>query len=177
VETVGVGQSETAVAEMVDLFVLLISPGGGDELQGLKRGVMELADIVLVTKADGDLKQAAARAAADYGHALHLMRPKYAGTEPRVMQVSALEGRGIAEAWSAMRRFHDGLQTSGQLQKLRERQLRSWFWNEMQAILAEEISADEAIARRARAVEEEVVAGHKLPDAAARALVRYFRGS
>ncbi|MFL5236781.1 MAG: methylmalonyl Co-A mutase-associated GTPase MeaB [Rhizomicrobium sp.] len=177
VETVGVGQSETAVAEMVDLFVLLISPGGGDELQGLKRGVMELADIVLITKADGDLKQAAARAAADYGHALHLMRSKYPGAEPRVMQVSALEGRGIAEAWSAMRRFHDRLQRSGQLQKLRERQLRSWFWNEMQAILVEEISADEAIARRARAVEEEVVAGHKLPDAAARALVSYFRSS
>jgi len=93
------------------------------------------------------------------------------------MQVSALEGRGIAEAWSAMCRFHDALQTSGQLQKLRARQLRSWFWNEMQAILAEEISADEGIARRARAVEEEVVAGHKLPDAAARALVSYFRGS
>ena len=79
VETVGVGQSETAVADMTDLFVLLASPGGGDDLQGIKRGVMELADLVLVTKADGDLLPAARRAVADYHAALHLMRPEASG--------------------------------------------------------------------------------------------------
>jgi LAO/AO transport system kinase len=177
VETVGVGQSETAVSEMVDLFVLLIGPGGGDELQGIKRGVMELADIVLVTKADGDLKSAAARAASDYAHALHLMRPTYADLPPQVMQVSALEGRGIAETWSALRRFHDALRTSGQLKKLREEQLRTWFRNEMQAVLVEEISGDQAFARKAAAVEADVVAGRQLPNGAARDLIQHFRGS
>jgi len=176
VETVGVGQSETAVSGMVDLFVLLIGPGGGDELQGIKRGVMELADVVLVTKADGELKPAAARAASDYAHALHLMRSKYANLPPRVMQVSALEGRGISETWGALRRFHEALRTSGQLKKLREEQLRSWFWNEIQAIMVEEISGNPAFARKAAAVEADVVAGHRLPNGAARALVQHFRG-
>jgi LAO/AO transport system kinase len=177
VETVGIGQSETAVSEMVDVFVLLIGPGGGDELQGIKRGVMELADIVLVTKADGELKQAAARAAADYGHALHLMRPKYAGVAAEVKQVSALEGRGIGEAWTAMRAFHRALAQSGQLEKLRRNQLTHWFWNELQAVLAEEISADGAVAAEARKIEADVAAGRALPNAAARALIRHFRGS
>ena len=176
VETVGVGQSETAVSGMVDLFVLLIGPGGGDELQGIKRGVMELADIVLVTKADGELKPAAARAASDYAHAMHLMRPKYANLPPRVMQVSALEGRGISEAWSALRGFHEALRASGQLKTLREEQLRSWFWNEVQAILAEEISGNPTFARKAAAVEADVVVGRQLPNGAARALVQHFRG-
>ena len=106
IETVGVGQSETAVADMTDLFVLLASPGGGDDLQGIKRGVMELADLVLVTKADGDLLPASRRAVADYHAALHLMRPKHKGLQPSVLGVSALEGQGIAEAWEAMCTIH-----------------------------------------------------------------------
>jgi LAO/AO transport system kinase len=174
VETVGVGQSETAVAEMVDLFVLLIAPGGGDELQGIKRGVMELADIVLITKADGELRPAAARAASDYAHALHLMRPKYVGQPPRVMQVSAIGGRGVAEAWVAMKEFHSALDCSGTLQKLRQDQLLRWFWNEVQAILAEEIASDAVVG--GDSMEAEVLAGRKLPNAAARALIRRFRG-
>jgi LAO/AO transport system kinase len=176
VETVGVGQSETAVSEMVDLFVLLIGPGAGDELQGIKRGVMELADIVLVTKADGELKPAAARAASEYAHALHLMRPKYPNFPPQVLQVSAMEGRGIAEAWQTICQFHEVLKTTGRLQKLRQTQLKSWFWNEVQAILAEEVSSAPAIASEARSIEGEVLAGNRLPDAAARALIRSFRG-
>jgi LAO/AO transport system kinase len=175
VETVGVGQSETAVSEMVDLFVLLIGPGAGDELQGIKRGVMELADVLLVTKADGELKPAAARATSEYAHALHLMRPKYPNLPPQVLQVSAMEGRGIAEAWQAILQFHAALRPSEQLQKLRERQLRNWFWNEVQAVLAEEISGDPAVAAEARSIEEEVAAGRQLPDAAARALIRRLR--
>jgi LAO/AO transport system kinase len=176
VETVGVGQSETAVAEMVDLFVLLIGPGGGDDLQGIKRGVMELADIVLVTKADGELKTTAARAAADYAHALHLMRPKYAGLLPEVKQVSALENRGIGAAWLAMGNFHSSLSASGKLAKLRQGQLKHWFWNEVQAILSEQILADPATAATAEKVETEVIAGRVLPNAAARELTRNFAG-
>jgi LAO/AO transport system kinase len=175
VETVGVGQSETAVAEMVDLFVLLVSPGGGDDLQGIKRGVMELADLVLVTKADGDLAAAAGRAASDYQAALHLMRPKYQGLFPQVLKVSAAEGRGIEEAWRTITAFHQALRESGQLQSLRREQARRWFWNEVEAVLAEEIGADPATAERAAQLESAVVAGDALPHAAARALIRAFR--
>ena len=95
VETVGVGQSETVVADMVDCFVLLAAPGGGDELQGIKRGIMELADVIVVNKADGDLEPAARRAVADYGYAVHLLRPKHPGWTVPVVAVSALTGAGI----------------------------------------------------------------------------------
>ena len=175
VETVGVGQSETAVAEMVDLFVLLVSPGGGDDLQGIKRGVMELADLILVTKADGDLVPAANRAASDYQAALHLMRPKYPGLYPQVMKVSALKGDGVAEAWAAMEGFRDAMTSGGQLRVLRELQARRWFWSEVEAVLSEEIAADPATAAAAAHLEASVVAGKALPHAAARALIRDFR--
>jgi LAO/AO transport system kinase len=175
VETVGVGQSETAVADMVDLFVLLVSPGGGDDLQGIKRGVMELADLILVTKADGDLAKAAGRAASDYHAALHLMRPKFPGIAPQVMKVSALEGAGIPEAWSAMQDFHRQLGAAGYLLRLRQDQSRRWFWSEVQAVLADEIAADPEAAREAARIEASVVAGKALPHAAARALIRRFR--
>lgn len=177
VETVGVGQSETAVAEMVDLFVLLVGPAAGDDLQGIKRGVMELADILLVTKADGALKPAAARAAADCAQALRFMRPRFPGLVPQVLEVSALEGRGIAEALAAVSEAHGQLRASGQLEDLRREQRRLWFWNEAQAILAEEISTDPAIAAEATQAEAGVIAGQILPDAAARSLIRQFRHS
>ncbi|MBU6444801.1 MAG: methylmalonyl Co-A mutase-associated GTPase MeaB [Alphaproteobacteria bacterium] len=177
VETVGVGQSETAVSEMVDLFVLLVSPGGGDDLQGIKRGVMELADLILVTKADGDLVPAARRAVADYEAALHLMRPKYPGLPPRVRPVSALAHTGIAEAWEAMAALHHALAEGGHLKRLRADQARRWFWNEMQAVLVEALAADPATAEAADRVEAEVIAGRLLPDAAARSLIAAFRGA
>ena len=175
VETVGVGQSETAVAEMVDLFVLLLSPGGGDDLQGIKRGVMELADLVLVTKADGDLAAAANRAAADYQSALHLMRPKYPGLFPNVLKVSALKREGIDAAWTAMEAFRAALVAGGYLKDLREQQVRRWFWSEVEAVLSEEIAADPATSIAARTLEGSVVAGQALPHAAARRLIRDFR--
>lgn len=171
VETVGVGQSETEVAEMVDVFVLLLSPGGGDDLQGIKRGVMELADILLVTKADGDLEQAAGRAASDYHAAMHLMRPKYPGLTAQVLKVSAMKGTGIAEAWAAMRDFQEGLKASGSLARLRAEQARRWFWSEVQAAVADEVAEDGQAAQ----VEADVAAGKVLPHAAARALIRRFR--
>lgn len=175
VETVGVGQSETAVSEMVDLFVLLVSPGGGDDLQGIKRGVMELADLILVTKSDGEMEQAAGRAAADYQAALHLMRPKYPGLPPAVKQVSALKGTGISESWAAMKALHKALAEAGHLKRLREDQARRWFWREVEAVLVEAIAADPGTSEAASRVEADVVAGRLLPDAAARALIGAFR--
>ena len=172
VETVGVGQSETAVSEMVDLFVLLVSPGGGDDLQGIKRGVMELADLLLVTKADADLVPAANRAAADYKGALHLIRPKYSGIFAEVMQVSALTEKGIAECWQTTQNLHGALENSGQLASLRADQSRRWFWNEVQAVLSEEIMANEELGKAAKKLENAVIAGKTLPYTAARSLFR-----
>ena len=172
VETVGVGQSETAVADMTDLFVLLVGPGGGDELQGIKRGVMELADIVLVTKADGDLAPAAARAAADYTGALHLLRPKYAGLPPSVLKISSLEGKGIAEAWTAMEKLFTALKAEGRLSRLRSEQAKRWFWNEVHAALLDAVESDPKTARLARELEATVEQGVVLPASAARQFLR-----
>lgn len=175
VETVGVGQSETAVADMTDLFVLLASPGGGDDLQGIKRGVMELADLLLVTKADGDLKAAANRAASDYAAAMHLMRPKHPGLYPTVLMVSSVEGLGIGEAWHQMTTFHAALASDGRLDRLRTEQARRWFWNEVQTVLSEAILSDADLSARAHALEQDVAGGQVLPYAAARALIQSFR--
>jgi LAO/AO transport system kinase len=175
VETVGVGQSETAVSGMVDLFVLLVAPGSGDDLQGIKRGAMELADLVIVTKADGDLAPAANRAAADYRAALSLLRPRYPDMPVRIVKVSALEGVGIAESWSALAETAEKLQAGGHLARLREAQLRGWFWSEVQAALAEALASDPAMAAEAEALERAVSAGQSLPGPAADALIRAFR--
>ena len=103
-DTVGVGQSETMVAEMADLFVLLLAPAGGDELQGVKRGIMEMADLILINKADGDLKSAATRTCADYAGALRLLRKRSQDPEdfPKALTVSALEGVGLRQSWEEM---------------------------------------------------------------------------
>jgi LAO/AO transport system kinase len=177
VETVGVGQSETAVADMTDLFVLLASPGGGDDLQGIKRGVMELADLVLVTKADSDLLAAARRAVADYHAALHLMRPKHEGLVPKVLAVSSIAGSGIAQAWDEMRAIHSALAQNGRLDRLRAEQARRWFWSEVQTVLSEVILADPDLAARAGGLEQEVAQGRALPYGAARALLAQFRAA
>jgi LAO/AO transport system kinase len=176
VETVGVGQSEIAVAEMVDLFVLLVSPGGGDELQGIKRGAMELTDLVVITKADGDLADSAARTFAEFRAALSLMRPRFAGMTPRIVKVSALADTGIGDAWNVIEELAQHLRSTGQLARLRTDQLRSWFWTEVRTALVEAISADRAIGTEAARLETAVLAGETLPDTAARELIGLFRG-
>ena len=169
VETVGVGQSETAVAEMVDLFCLLASPGGGDELQGIKRGVMELAELVVVTKADGDLAPAANRAAADLRHALKLMRPLHRSWTPQVLLTSALTGTGLGEVWDAVLAHRQALESSGELVELRAEQARQWLWTELREGLVERFVA--AAGDAVRNAELDVVAGRTLPTVAAEALL------
>ena len=176
VETVGVGQSETAVAEMVDMFVVLVSPGGGYELQGIKRGIMELADLVVVTKADGDLAAPAKRAAAEYGAALHLLRPKWRGWVAGVHLVSSAEGRGIAEIWSEVERFRGVLSGSGDWQHQRRDQQVRWLWSELREGLLAILSADAAIARDIARLEAAVSRGEVAPVAAAREVLARFRG-
>lgn len=175
VETVGVGQAETAVADMTDLFVLLVAPGGGDELQGIKRGVMELADLVVVTKWDGDLKPAAERTAADYQAALHLLRPRYADLSPVVVKVSAREGRGIVEVWAGAEKIHAKLAGDGRLALLRAEQAKRWFWSEVHAALVETAERDPKMAALARDLEAKVEQEHLLPASAARHFVTALR--
>lgn len=176
VETVGVGQSETAVADMVDLFLLLLPPAGGDELQGLKKGIVELADLIVVNKADGDLEAAANRAVAEYVAAVHMLRPAAAGWMTPVLKVSALHRRGLAEVWQAIGRFRAALGPQ-RLAEKRARQARAWMWNEIEEGLVAELRAHKAVARRIGALEAKVAAGDMTPTAAARQILDDFRGA
>jgi LAO/AO transport system kinase len=171
VETVGVGQSEIAVADLVDCFVLLTAPGGGDELQGIKRGIMELADIVLVNKADGDLEPAARRAVSDYRHAVHLLRPKHDGWSVPVLPVSALDGKGVDEAWAAVEECTAHLRSTGALDRLRAGQAVAWMWDEIRETLLDGFRRDPEVARRWDEVEAAVRGGKLSPTTAARTLL------
>jgi LAO/AO transport system kinase len=171
VETVGVGQSETVVAEMVDCFVLLAAPGGGDELQGIKRGIMELADVIVVNKADGDLLPAARRAMADHRHAAHLMRPKHPGWTVPVLAASALQGTGVDEAWAEIERFEDHVRAGGGLERLRAEQAVAWMWAEVRERLLDALRHDDRVAKRLAEVEGEVRAGRLSPATGAHGLL------
>lgn len=160
IETIGVGQSEIAVAEMVDIFVLLVAPGGGDDLQGIKRGIMELADLIIVNKADGDLAAAARRTAADYGHAVKLLRPSHRAWKPEVHACSALDGTGINNVWSAVERFHKAITESGELKAHRSEQAKAWMWSEVQDTLLRHAFSDPSFRQLASSVEEDVSSGH-----------------
>ncbi|MFT3810993.1 MAG: methylmalonyl Co-A mutase-associated GTPase MeaB [Micropepsaceae bacterium] len=173
VETVGVGQSETAVADMTDLFVLIHAPGGGDELQGVKRGIMELADMVVVNKADGDLLNAARRSAADLKGALHLMRPKHKGWVVPVLLASALEEKGISEVWQGIEAFRALLGDSG-IAAARQAQALSWMRAALRDGLLQALAADGEIGEETQRLESEVAAGRMTPPAAAERLLARF---
>jgi len=170
VETVGVGQSETLVAGMTDLFVLLLAPAGGDELQGVKRGIMEMADLILVNKADGDLKPAAMRTVADYAGALRLLRrrPQDPAGFPKVLPVSAVAGDGIAQAWDEMRALADWRKTSGHWATTRADQARLWLEDEVRQTLLARLTEDSQLRARMLAASADVAAGSVSPTAAAR---------
>ena len=173
IETVGVGQSETVVAQMADLFLLLLAPAGGDELQGVKRGIMEMADMILINKADGDLKPAATRTCADYAGAFRLLRKRRQDPEgyPRAMMVSALAEEGLAAAWADMRALVDWRRAHRFFEATRAAQARYWFEEEVrQALLAQLAQADVRAAMDALA--ERVATGALTPVAAAQELVR-----
>ena len=176
VETVGVGQAETAVAEIVDMFVLILPPAAGDELQGIKRGVVELADLVLVNKADGELTAAAHRSAADYANALRLLRPPLPEWQVPVRTISALEGTGVCKVWDDAEHFRAKLERTGAWSRRRAEQARAALWSEIGDSLLEHFRAAPDVARRLTAVEREVMAGTRTPNAAARALLAAFLG-
>jgi LAO/AO transport system kinase len=175
VETVGVGQSEVAVVGMVDLFAVLVAPGAGDELQGIKRGIIELADVVVVNKNDGELAPAAKTTATDYGSALRLVRSKTAAWTPRVVLVSSLEGRGIDELWSTVEEFRSTLDATGELDRRRAEQAREWMWSEVSESLMEALRHDERVSALADRLEAAVTAGELPPAAAARQVLDAFQ--
>jgi LAO/AO transport system kinase len=176
VETIGVGQSEVAVADMVDAFVLLASPGAGDELQGIKRGIMELADLVVVNKADGDLAAAAGRSAGDHRNAVHLLQPRWKAWQTEVLTCSALERKGIDEVWDAIERFEAALDASGELTTHRSLQATAWLWAEVRDALLDRFRADPRVRAELGALEAAVAAGTVSPPTAARQLLDRFGG-
>ncbi|MBM4196838.1 MAG: methylmalonyl Co-A mutase-associated GTPase MeaB [Gammaproteobacteria bacterium] len=174
VETVGVGQSETAVADMTDMFLLLLLPGGGDELQGIKRGIVERADYVLVNKSDGDLQPAATRSAADYGNALRLLQARSRNWEVPVETCSSLDDSGMAAVWQTIRRFRQTMTDSGELEGNRARQALAWLWNEMAETLADELREDPDMRQRIAAIESAVARGQASPRVAAREMIDIY---
>ena len=174
VETVGVGQSETRVADMTDMFVLLLLPGGGDELQGIKRGIMELADLIIINKADDELQALAGRTAAEYRNALRLLRPRSADWKVEVRTCSARDDVGIDEAWEVALQHRDVLEASGQFTARRAAQARDWMWSEVNDNLITALQNDPEVRKQMPALEAAASEGRIPPTIAARQLLDIF---
>ncbi|MCB0216486.1 MAG: methylmalonyl Co-A mutase-associated GTPase MeaB [Chloroflexi bacterium] len=174
VETVGVGQSETLVAGMVDCFLVLMLPGAGDELQGIKRGILELADLIVVNKADGRGLEAALRARAELASALQLLQPPHPGWRPPVLTCSALTGEGLDAVWAAVERFRDHLRASGAWEAQRRRQRLAWTWALVESGLREALHSRPAVVAIRAEVEAAVAEGRLSPAAGAARILAAF---
>lgn len=175
VETVGVGQSEFAVADMVDMFILLLPPAGGDELQGIKRGIIEMADLVAINKADGDLVVPARRIQAEYISAMKLLRKRSKVWRPKVLRISAKTGEGISDMWDKMTEFRDLMLTSGELVAKRRKQQKVWMWNLIQENMLEHFRSHLAVKDKIPLLEEKVLSGVLSPGLAADLLLKAFK--
>src|SRR5712691_9597228 len=167
VETVGIGQSEITVADMTDFFLVLMLPGAGDELQGLKKGVVELADMIAVNKADGDNVKRANAAAAEYRAALHILTPRSPDWRPPVTTYSALTGAGIAELWQQVLAHRTRLSQSGELDRQRREQQVKWMWAMIEERLIGRLKSDASLKARLPALEAAVAEGRLSPAVAA----------
>ena len=163
VETVGVGQSETAVADMTDFFLVLMLPGAGDELQGIKKGVLELADMIAVNKADGDNVRRATQAAAEYRAALHILKPASDGWSPPVITYSALTGDGLPTIWQTICDYRQSSEASGALAKKRRDQQVTWMWSMLEERLFAKLRADPELKSKLPELEKAVAAGQLSP--------------
>jgi LAO/AO transport system kinase len=177
VETVGVGQSEIAVRGMVDFFLLLILAGAGDELQGIKKGIIELADALLITKADGDNRTRALAAQAEYTHALRYLTPATEGWRPRAYICSAQTGEGIAEIWGEIERFRDQTTASGVFAARRREQARDWVYTMIEDHLRSRFFSHPVVQQRLPAIEKEVVEGTLPVTTAVQSLIRAFESA
>jgi len=174
VETVGVGQSEVMVADMTDLFLLLLAPAGGDELQGVKRGIMEIADLILINKADGELKSQAIRTCADYTGALRLLRKRVQDPKdfPKAMTISALEEDGLETVWVEVETLSTWRRDKGYLDANRRRQAKVWFEDEVRRGVLGQLERDETLRSLQENLHRQVAEGALSPDAAAAKVLR-----
>ena len=174
VETVGVGQSEHQVGSMVDFFLILLLPGGGDELQGIKKGILELADAILINKADGESENLANKTRLHYQSALSLLTQS-GFWSPEVRACSALERSGIAEAWEMVRRFHDEALAAGHLASMRSEQNLQWMWQLTDQLLRQQITDHPTLTTRLSAIEAEVGAATLTPLSAAQRIIDHLK--
>lgn len=173
VETVGVGQSETTVKNMVDFFLLLMLSGAGDELQGIKRGIMEMADALVVTKADGENKSQAQKAASVYKSAMHLLSPSHSGWTAKVGTCSAMEKTGLDKIWHFITDFYsEGKSTF--IPKLRKDQNESWFRQAVEALFIEEIERNPSLSKEFSDLLNQVINHKALPHRAAEEFIKFF---
>jgi LAO/AO transport system kinase len=177
VETVGVGQSETAVADMVDLFCLLLSPSAGDELQGIKKGVVEVAELIVVTKDDGEWREAVARTVADYRSALHLLRPLTRHWITEVIPVSSLTPSGLDTVWSAIERHQLAMQAAGVREARRHEQAFAALWSELSDQLISALRRHPRVLAELTTIESAVRGGTMTPMAGSRRLIQLFGGA
>jgi LAO/AO transport system kinase len=172
VETVGIGQSETTVAEMTDFFLVLMLPGAGDELQGLKKGIVELADMIAVNKADGDNMDRARLAAAEYRAALNILAPHSATWSPPVVTYSALTGKGVAELWTQVLAHKDKMTATDELAARRREQQVKWMWAMLEERLTSRLRSDASVRAKLRQAETAVAAGKLAPTLAVEEIAR-----
>lgn len=174
VETVGVGQSETTVSEMVDFFLVLMIAGGGDELQGIKKGVLEVADMIAITKADGDNEHRAKVAAADYQHAVRIITPAIPAWTPPVVTVSAIENRGLDVLWEKIQHHQKLMTDSGERDRKRRDQMIRWMWAMAEDRIMSNLHAAPAVRALTPALEEDIDAGRLTPALAAEKILKAF---
>ncbi len=174
VETVGVGQSETAVHSMVDFFLLLLLPGAGDELQGIKRGIVEMADLIAVNKADGDKIKLAKQAKSEYRNALHLYPPKASGWTPKVLTCSALEKTGIQDIWMTILNYKKETEQSSFWMSKRQEQAKFWLYETIKNQLHQQFFSHKLIKNKIENIETAVVNGRQSPFKAAEELLQLF---
>ena len=174
IETVGVGQSETAVRSMVDFFLLLMLAGAGDELQGIKKGIMEMADAIVITKADGENITWANQAKADFTYALHLFPETESHWEPTVITSSALEKRGIVETWSIIQRYVELTQENHFFDQQRRQQNLTWLSESIQHLLIQQLTKFDSITSKMKSLEGKVINNTILPSRAAREIINDF---
>jgi len=174
IETVGVGQSEITVRSMVDFFLLLLIPGGGDELQGIKKGVIELTDAVVINKADGKNEQTAKLSRSEYANALYYLTPATKGWQTKALTCSALTGKGIPEVWSMIKKFEKLTEDSGLFVERRKRQSLEWIYRMVEDGLKDSFYNDPGVKKKLAEIKEKVLKSEAAPTAAAEQLLKIF---
>ncbi len=177
VETVGIGQSETLVDSMVDLFMLLLLPNAGDELQGIKKGVLELADLIVINKSDGVQESQAITTQSEYRKAMQLISSSKNSWEPKILRSSALEKQGIDKIWESVNNFRESLKNSGEWEKQRRSQYEKWMWTLVEEGLLKNFCKNEIIKKTIPELEEFVASGEILPASAARKLLAIWQSN